>query len=192
MSVPAAHARRVPLVEVLDRVIDRGAVLSADASLGLADVDLIRVALRLVIAPADRISPHLGQQVLDVRDTAGPTDQPACRPSVGAAPQARPALSTPTSSPGGAGRAPQPVGDDPHGADRGLAQLVLTVVELLRELMDRQAVRRATRGTLSDEQVERLGVALMSLNERMDELVEIFGLDRRDLNLDLGPLGNLL
>lgn len=69
---------------------------------------------------------------------------------------------------------------------------MLTVVELLRELMDRQAVRRATRGTLSDEQIERLGVALMSLNERMDELVEIFGLDRRDLNLDLGPLGNLL
>jgi len=173
-------------------VIDRGAVLSADASLGLADVDLIRVALRLVIAPVDRISPHLGQQVLDVRDTASAADQSACRTSVGAARDALPAFTAPTPGPAGAGRAPQNVGDEPRGADRGLAQLVLTVVELLRELMDRQAVRRATRGTLSDEQIERLGVALMSLNERMDELVEIFGLDRRDLNLDLGPLGNLL
>jgi hypothetical protein len=75
---------------------------------------------------------------------------------------------------------------------RGLAQLVLTLIELLRELMERQAIRRVEAGGLSDEQVERLGQALMALEARMDELKEHFGLSDEDLNLDLGPLGNLL
>jgi hypothetical protein len=66
------------------------------------------------------------------------------------------------------------------------------VVELLRELLERQAVRRAVRGALTDEQAERLGVALLELNLRMDEVVAAFGLERSDLNLDLGPLGHLL
>ena len=77
-------------------------------------------------------------------------------------------------------------------AERGLAQLVLTIVELLRQLMERQALRRVEAGGLSDEQVERLGSTLMLLAERMDELKQEFGLDDRDLNLDLGPLGRLL
>jgi len=81
---------------------------------------------------------------------------------------------------------------DPEGVERGLAQLVLTIVELLRQLMERQALHRVAAGTLSDEQVERLGRTLMLLAERMDELKEIFGLEDRDLNLDLGPLGRLL
>lgn len=81
---------------------------------------------------------------------------------------------------------------DPEGVERGLAQLVLTIVELLRQLMERQALRRVDAGGLSDEQVERLGQTLMLLAERMDELKREFGLDDRDLNLDLGPLGRLL
>jgi hypothetical protein len=75
---------------------------------------------------------------------------------------------------------------------RGLAQLVLTLIELLRELMERQAIRRVEAGGLSDEQVERLGQALMALEQRMEELKESFGLTQEDLNLDLGPLGKLL
>jgi hypothetical protein len=75
---------------------------------------------------------------------------------------------------------------------QGLAQLVLTLIELLRELMERQAIRRVEAGGLSEEQVERLGQALMALETRMDELKEHFGLSDEDLNLNLGPLGNLL
>jgi hypothetical protein len=66
------------------------------------------------------------------------------------------------------------------------------VVELLRQLMERQALRRVEAGNLDDEQVERLGRALMALEERMVQLREVFGLDEEDLNLDLGPLGRLL
>ena len=82
--------------------------------------------------------------------------------------------------------------DDPRAAERGLATLVLTVVELLRQLMERQALRRVEEGSVTDEQAERLGYTLMRLDERMTELLEKFGLEREQLNIDLGPLGTLL
>jgi hypothetical protein len=84
------------------------------------------------------------------------------------------------------------IGADPENVERGLAQLVLTIVELLRQLMERQALRRIDGGTLSEEQVERLGRTFMELDRRMEELRLQFGLDAEDLNLDLGPLGRLL
>jgi hypothetical protein len=84
------------------------------------------------------------------------------------------------------------IGADPENVERGLAQLVLTVVEVLRQLMERQALRRIDGGGLTDEQVERLGQTFMELDKRMEELRATFGLDEEDLNLNLGPLGNLL
>jgi uncharacterized protein YjiS (DUF1127 family) len=87
---------------------------------------------------------------------------------------------------------PRRVTADPEKVEQGLAQLVLTLIELLRQLMERQALRRMDAGTLSDEQVEQLGLTFMRLSERMDELKETFGLRDEDLNLDLGPLGSLL
>jgi Gas vesicle protein K len=87
---------------------------------------------------------------------------------------------------------PRRLNADPESVERGLAQLVLTLVELLRQLMERQALRRMDAGSLDDDEIERLGLAFMHLAERMDELKEHFGLDDDDLNLDLGPLGRLL
>jgi uncharacterized protein YjiS (DUF1127 family) len=87
---------------------------------------------------------------------------------------------------------PRRVNADPEQVERGLAQLVLTLVELLRQLMERQALRRMENDTLSDEEIERMGETFMKLEQRMEELKEHFGLDDRDLNLNLGPLGNLL
>jgi hypothetical protein len=84
------------------------------------------------------------------------------------------------------------VNADPESVEKGLAQLVLTLVELLRQLMERQAIRRVDAGQLSDAEVERLGTTFMRLEARMDELVREFGLEKDDLNLNLGPLGNLL
>jgi CRISPR/Cas system-associated endonuclease Cas1 len=81
---------------------------------------------------------------------------------------------------------------DPEDVERGLAQLVLTLIELLRQLVERQALRQVEAGGLSDEQVERLGQALIALEQRMGELKVTFGLADEDLNLDLGPLGRLL
>jgi CRISPR/Cas system-associated endonuclease Cas1 len=81
---------------------------------------------------------------------------------------------------------------DPHRAARDLVSLVLTVVELLRQLMERQAIRRIDDGSLTETQEESLGTALMLLDQRMTELCEQHGLRRADLGLDLGPLGPLL
>lgn len=97
------------------------------------------------------------------------------------------------------GHAPEPqhalprrVSADAETVERGLAQLVLTLVELLRQLMERQALRRMECGTLDDEEIDRLGETFMKLADRMDELKAEFGLRDEDLNLDLGPLGKLL
>ncbi|MGC1214398.1 MAG: gas vesicle protein K [Micromonospora sp.] len=81
---------------------------------------------------------------------------------------------------------------DRDSVERGLASLVLTVVELLRQLMERQALRRVDLGDLTEEQIERVGATLMALEEQMTHLREYFGLSPEDLNLDLGPLGPLL
>jgi hypothetical protein len=84
------------------------------------------------------------------------------------------------------------VNADRESLEKGLAQLVLTLVELLRQLMERQALRRIEGGSLTAEEVERLGETFMLLEQKMEELREQFGLEEEDLNLDLGPLGRLL
>jgi hypothetical protein len=81
---------------------------------------------------------------------------------------------------------------DREGAERTLASLVLTVVELIRQLMERQALRRIDQGDLTEDRIERIGSTLMALDQEMARLREHFGLTPEDLNLDLGPLGTLL
>ena len=81
---------------------------------------------------------------------------------------------------------------DQENVERSLVALVLTLVETLRQLMERQAVRRLEAQDLTDEQIERIGGTLMALEDRMTQLREHFGLEPEDLNIDLGPLGKLL
>jgi hypothetical protein len=81
---------------------------------------------------------------------------------------------------------------DAEDVRNGLPRLVLTLVELLRELLERQALRRIEAGSLSDTEVERLGTTFLRLSEQMDRLKKEFGLGDEDLNVDLGPLGTLL
>jgi hypothetical protein len=75
---------------------------------------------------------------------------------------------------------------------KGLGQLVLTLVKLLHETMERQAIRRMDSGSLSDEQVERLGHTLMLQSQEISRLAKDFGVSESELNLDLGPLGKLM
>jgi hypothetical protein len=83
---------------------------------------------------------------------------------------------------------PERINAGPEGVESGLARLVLTLVELLRNVLEHQAIRRMDGGTLSDDEVERLGLALLRLEERMQELKTVFGLTDEDLRIDLGPL----
>jgi hypothetical protein len=91
-----------------------------------------------------------------------------------------------------ADRLPERVNIDAQSVEQGLAKLVLTLIELIRRLLEKQAVRRMEGGGLSAEQVEELGLALMKLEEKMAELKEHFGLEDEELNIDLGPIGKLL
>ena len=87
---------------------------------------------------------------------------------------------------------PQRLETDAESVERDLFKLVLTIIELVRQLMEKQALRRVEEGDLTDEQVEGLGLGLMHLEAAMDELKSRYDLTTADLNIDLGPLGNLL
>jgi len=86
---------------------------------------------------------------------------------------------------------PRHLNADPEHLEQGLAKLVLTLVDLLRRLLERQAIRRMEGGSLHDEEIERLGLAFMRMEAKMAELKTVFGLKDDDLNINLGPLGDL-
>jgi len=90
-----------------------------------------------------------------------------------------------------ANNAAQRIDCTPENIEQGLARLVLSLIELLRRLLERQAIRRMEGGTLEDAQIEEMGLALMKLEQKIRELARQFGLRPEDLNLELGPLGNL-
>jgi len=86
---------------------------------------------------------------------------------------------------------PERISADPEVVENGLAKLVLSIIELIRRLLEKQALRRMDRGTLTEPEIERLGTALMKLEEKMGELKQTFGLTDEDLNLSLGPVKTL-
>ena len=86
---------------------------------------------------------------------------------------------------------PDRISADAEAVENGLAKLVLSIVELIRRLLERQALRRMDGGNLTEEEIERLGLALMKLEDKMEELKRVFGLEDEDLNLSLGPVRTL-
>ena len=87
---------------------------------------------------------------------------------------------------------PKKIDANPKNVEKGLAKLVLTLIELIRKLLEKQAMRRVEVGSLSEEEIERVGETLMKLENKMKELKQIFGLKDEELNLNLGPLGDLI
>lgn len=87
---------------------------------------------------------------------------------------------------------PGKIDANPENTEKGLAKLVLTLVELIRKLLEKQAMRRIEGNSLTDEEIERVGETLMKLEKKMEELKKVFGLEDEDLNLNLGPLGDLM
>lgn len=86
---------------------------------------------------------------------------------------------------------PERISADPEVIENGLARLVLSIIELVRRLLEKQALRRMDSGNLTDEEIERLGVSLMKLEEKMLEMKKAFGLEDDDLNISLGPVKTL-
>jgi hypothetical protein len=165
---PAGPARqptdlRVPLADLLDRLLGTGAVVVGDLTLAVADVDLVHVSLRALLASV----------------TAGGAP--------GRAPESpAPADDVPVMPTAPAWRGRQRLTTDRDTVERDLVRLVLSIVELLRQLMELQALRRVDRGDLSEDQEERVGMTLLELEDRMAWLRERYGLTEEDLRLDLG------
>jgi gas vesicle protein GvpK/gas vesicle protein GvpA/GvpJ/GvpM family len=189
---------RIELAEVLSHVLDKGVVLRGEVMLAVADVDLIRLDLGLLLSAVESAMRRGGE----------PGPRP---PALGAARPRSPAelpsgstmesqvvdsLHPPTDAVVApletvAEGLPPRLNTDPDKVENGLAKLVLTLIEVLRKVLEHQAVRRMEGGHLSDEEIERLGVALLRLNDRMQDMKGIFGLTDEDLQIDLGPLGRL-
>lgn len=194
---------RLDLGDLLNHVLDKGVVLHGDVLLSVADVDLVRLNLGLLLAAVETAMEKTPRRTQGSLATAlGPPD---FRPRAGRelAAEPVPAISAPASE-----RRPSPLtGDvelnevatslperinaDPEKVENGLARLVLTLIEVLRKVLEHQAVRRMEGGSLSEEEIERLGLALLRLNDRMQDMKGIFGLEDDDLKIDLGPLGRL-
>jgi len=194
-----ALAERIGLIEVVDRLLDKGVVLVGDATVALGGVDLVYLGLQVVLSSVETLEAHgggpYGPAQLRPPKPSAPALAPPLDPVAGEAP---PRLTTGLGalpSAGGAfqlqepGTAASPTVERPES---DLAKLVLTVVELLRRVLEHQALRRMEGGGLSDPEIERMGVALMELEAKVAELRTIFDLEESDLNIDLGPLGRLL
>ena len=186
---------RLELAEVLSHVLDKGVVLRGEVMLAVADIDLIKLDLGLLLTAVetalrkDRASS--GGRI--TRPTAAvPSDLPSGaieRDVVRALEPPRDASVTPLTAV--AEGLPPRLNTDPEKIENGLAKLVLTLIEVLRKVLEHQAVRRMEGGHLSEAEIEKLGVALLRLNDRMQEMKGIFGLTDEDLQIDLGPLGKL-
>jgi hypothetical protein len=171
------------LADILDRVLAKGVSLSGDVTLSVADVDLVYLGLRLMLSSIGTLEREASTANLTY-PLPTPDHEPAQRPSVHL--QVKDFDATAALVP----LADQRINANPEDSAKGLVQLVLTITNLLRELMEKQALRRIDAGQLTDGQVERLGTTFMLLEQRMEELKAYF--DLRDEDLDLGlPVGDL-
>lgn len=247
------ESERITLLDLLDRLLETGVAVDGEIDLSVADINLIHLGLKLVLASSTTLEQHnnggathfadatdnpsggsprecsLGSPICpeppipaEAESQVGADVQPPCtaetdlgsrstsgeeqsgewlhsgmrrydgnrglpaRAGEKAWSKIDPARVPPV--PGRAGRSDF----DPAKVERGLAKLVLTLVELLRRLMERQAIRKMEHGTLTEMQVEGLGEAFRRLETKMRELKRVFGLQDEELNLDLGPLGTVM
>jgi len=204
------ETREVTLFDLLDTALDKGIVVHGDATISVADVDLVFLGLKLVLASVETMESWRAASRYRGQHQAGPwmaamsANPHAGGATVGSAPEPCPgAADTVLSGPesdhvfrapscsGGPDDAPD-AGADTEKVEQGIGKLVLTVVELLRRLLEKQAIRRMEGGSLTEAEVERMGRVFQRLAQKVEELKNVFGLAGQELNLDLGPLGNLM
>jgi hypothetical protein len=189
---------RVELSDVLNHILDKGVVLRGEVMLAVADIDLVRVDLGLLLGAVDIAMGRGGDSGARRPSLPAPGSRPAGELPSGSTMESQviESLHAPSDAPvtpleAVAEGLPPRLNTDPDKVENGLAKLVLTLIEVLRKVLEHQAVRRMEGGHLSDAEIERLGVALLRLNDRMQDMKGIFGLTDDDLQIDLGPLGRL-
>ena len=175
----ATH-ERVALFDVLDKVVEKGVVINGDMVLRIADVDLVFLGLRLIltsVAKAEELSgrrPGSPEKALTKEDIAYIEK---LQNEIKKAEENIPRIIH---------------ADSPKETEQGLAKLILTIIELIRKLMEKEAFRRVKRGSLSPVEIQKLGLSLKAVKKKMQEIQAIFGIKDEDMNLNLGPLGDLI
>lgn len=212
-----ARYQQVTLLELLDRLLDKGVVVKGEILLSVADIDLVYLNLGLLLssvktlAKAARSSSN-GEAApvswhTSIQEEEPVADQPRAA-STQLAPSPFASAQQPWSKSGGgellATALPAVIDDgpgqlfapraalNPENVEKGLVKLVLTLVDLIRKLMEKQAVRRMDEEQLHASDIEKLGATFYLLDQKIEQLKKMFGLEDEDLNLDLGPLGELL
>jgi hypothetical protein len=170
----------VTLVDALDKVLEKGAVVNGDIVIRVADVDLIFLGLRLILTSISKAEEVSGKSFSNPDKEFTPEDIEYIKRlqrEIKKAEENIPKLINANS---------------PKETEQGLAKLVLTLVELIRRLMEKEAFRRVKRGMLSPVEIQKLGLSLKAVKKKIKEIQAIFDIDDEELNLDLGPLGNLV
>jgi hypothetical protein len=211
-----ARNRHFSLLELLDRLLDKGVMVKGEIVLSVADIDLVYLNLGLLLSSVKTVEKAAREgrnreyhvplwppaaeaellydplSALDVKDNLpallceeNSSDQ-HCHGAMTAS--ALPAVIDNKQQPFSGQRA----NTDSANVEKGLTRLVLTLVELIRKLMEKQAIRRIEADQLSAKEIEKVGDAFFLLDERMQQLKGVFDLADEDLNLDLGPLGELI
>lgn len=179
MNHSVHHSDHAGLVDALDKVLEKGAIINGDLVLRVADVDLVYLGLRLILTSVSKAEELSGKNFGNPNREWTPEDIvyiEKLQREIKRAEENIPKLID--------------LGH-PKKAEQGLAKLVLTLVELIRKLMEKEAFRRVKRGTLSPVEIQKLGLSLKAVKKKIQEVQSIFGIDDEDLDLDLGPLGNL-
>jgi Gas vesicle protein K/Gas vesicle protein len=203
--------RHFTLLELLDRLLDKGAMVKGEVLLSVADIDLVYLNLGLLLSSVKSVMAAADKEEATPWHPFSPRDD-----ALSAEPESEtsrndvaPLIDTGDQSYSAQREAPaRPVpaisdcepdqyfapkaSIDAKNVEKGLARLVLTLIDLIRKLMEKQAIRRIDAGQLHAEEIERVGDTFFQLDERMEQLKKTFGLHDEDLNLDLGPLGDLL
>jgi len=175
----AQYGDHAGLVDALDKVLEKGAIINGDLVLRVADVDLVYLGLRLILTSVSKAEELSGKNFGNPNRELTPEDMAyieKLQREIKRAEENIPKLID--------------LGH-PKKAEQGLAKLVLTLVELIRKLMEKEAFRRVKRGTLSQVEIQKLGLSLKAVKKKIQEIQAIFGIEDEELDLDLGPLGNL-
>ena len=188
---------RLDLSDLLSHVLDKGVVLKGEVMLAVADIDLIKLDLGLLLTAVESAMQRGGgfASLTSLRRDASRgaiesgAPEPIRRDVTKALPKEEDSPEAELEAV--AEGLPPRVNADTETVENGLARLVLTLIEVLRKVLEHQAIRRMEGGHLTEAEVERLGVALLRLNDRMQEMKGVFGLKDEDLQIDLGPLGRL-
>jgi hypothetical protein len=170
----------VMLVDALDKVLEKGAVINGDMVLRVADVDLVFLGLRLILTSISKAEELSGEGFRNENKETTLEDIKyieRLQREIKKAEENIPKLIDLGS---------------PKKTEQGLAKVILTLVELIRKLMEKEAYRRVKRGRLPPTEIQKLGLTLKAVKKKIKEVQTIFGIDDEELNLNLGPLGNLM